>query len=48
MLTVSFDRARSFLFSNGRLLERLLFGVAFEGANPAAVGRLISAYQNPD
>ncbi len=47
-MDISFDRARSFLYSNGRLLERLLFGVAFEGADPAAVGRLISAYQNPD
>jgi hypothetical protein len=43
-----FDRARSFLHSHARLLERLLFGVAFEEAAPEAVGRLISAYQNPD
>jgi hypothetical protein len=43
-----FGRARSFLYSNGRLLERLLFAVTFEQAAPEAVGRLISAYQNPD
>lgn len=43
-----FDRARTFLYSEGRLLERLLFGVIFEGAAPEAVGRLVSAYQNPD
>jgi hypothetical protein len=43
-----FDRARTFLYTHARLLERLLFGVAFEGAAPEAVGRLIAAYQNPD
>ncbi len=43
-----FDSARTFMYSHARLLERLLFAVAFEGATPAAVGRLISAYQNPD
>jgi hypothetical protein len=43
-----FDRARSFLYSEGRLLERLLFGVIFEGTAPESIGRLISAYQNPD
>ena len=43
-----FDLARTFLYSNGRLLERLLFAVTFEAADPVVVGRLISAYQNPD
>lgn len=43
-----YDRAKNFLYSEGRLLERLLFGVIFEGASPEAVGRLILAYQNPD
>jgi hypothetical protein len=33
-----FERARSFLYTHGRLLERLLFGVTFEGADPGAVG----------
>ena len=43
-----FDRARNFIYSHARLLERLLFGVRFEEAPPEGVGRLISAYQNPD
>ena len=43
-----FDRARSFIYSHARLLERLLFAVRFEEASPESVGRLISAYQNPD
>ena len=43
-----FDRARNFIYSHARFLERLLFGVRFEGAPPEGVGRLISAYQNPD
>jgi len=41
-------RARAFLFSEARLLERLLFAVIFEGASPQAVGNLIKAYQNTD
>jgi hypothetical protein len=48
MMDDRFDRARIFLYSHGRLLERLLFGVAFEGADPQAVGRLVAATQNPD
>jgi hypothetical protein len=44
----TFDRARNFIYSHARLLERLLFGVKFEEAPPEGVGRLISAYQNPD
>jgi hypothetical protein len=48
MSAESFQRARNFLLSEGRLLERLLFGVLFEGAPPQTVGRLISACQNPD
>jgi hypothetical protein len=43
-----FDRARNFLYNHARLLERLLFEVEFEAANPEAVGQLVSAYQNPD
>ena len=43
-----FVRARDFMYTHARLLERLLFAVRFEGAPPAAVGRLITAYQNPD
>jgi len=43
-----FDRARNFIYTHARLLERLLFEVEFEAADPEAVGQLISAYQNPD
>lgn len=43
-----FKSARTFIYSEARLLERLLFAVRFEGAEPAAVGRLVSAYQNAD
>jgi hypothetical protein len=43
-----FGSARRFMHSEARLLERLLFAVKFEGAEPGTVGRLISAYQNPD
>jgi hypothetical protein len=47
-LSGPFDRARGFIYTQARLLERLLFAVRFQKADPAAVGRLISAYQNPD
>jgi hypothetical protein len=47
-MSPSFPLARQFMYTQARLLERLLFSVQFEHANPAAVGRLISAYQNPD
>lgn len=48
MLHDAFDRARRFIYSEARLLERLLFAVMFEGAEPVTVGRLVLAYQNPD
>lgn len=44
----SFHRARSFMYTEARLLERLLFAVRFEGAPSEPVGALIRAYQNPD
>lgn len=43
-----FSRARNFMYTHARLLERLLFAVKFEGAPPGAVGKLVAAYQNPD
>ena len=43
-----FGRARRFIYSEARLLDRLLFAVKFDGAEPAIVGRLVSAYQNAD
>jgi hypothetical protein len=47
-MSPSFSLARQFIHTQARLLERLLFAVQFEHADPAAVGHLISAYQNPD
>jgi hypothetical protein len=47
-MSPSLSLARQFMHTQARLLERLLFAVQFEQADPAAVGRLISAYQNPD
>lgn len=43
-----FDLAKRFIHSHARLLERLLFSIRFEEGEPASVGRLIAAYQNPD
>lgn len=43
-----FSRARNFMYTHARLLERHLFAVKFEGAPAAAVGRIVAAYQNPD
>lgn len=43
-----FGRARNFMYTHARLLERLLFAVRFEGAPPSVVGKLVAAYQNPD
>jgi hypothetical protein len=47
-MSPSFSLARQFIHTQARLLERLLFAVRFEQADPAAVGHLISAYQKPD
>jgi len=44
----SFHQARRFMYTEARLLERLLFAVRFEGAPAEPVGALIRAYQNPD
>lgn len=41
-------KARQFLFTHGRLLERRQFEVKFEGAAPESVGRVVKAYQNAD
>jgi hypothetical protein len=47
-MPLSFSLARQFMHTQARLLERLLFAVRFEQADRSSVGRLISAYQNPD
>lgn len=44
----AFECARAFIFTQARLLERLLFAVQFENADPRKVGLLVSACQNPD
>jgi hypothetical protein len=44
----AFAQARTFIFTQARLLERLLFAVQFEQAAPRTVGQLIAAYQNAD
>ena len=41
-------RAREFMLTHARLLERRLFEVEFAGADPASVGRVVRAYQNAD
>lgn len=43
-----FTAARRFLLTHGRLLERLVFSVRFDGASASPVGKLVGAYQNPD
>ncbi|QBI20023.1 hypothetical protein ER308_10935 [Egibacter rhizosphaerae] len=40
--------ARTFLYRNGRVLERRLFAALFEGADPAGVVEALRGYQNPD
>jgi len=42
------SNARSFILTNGRLLERRLFEVRFANASPAAIAQVIRAYRNPD
>lgn len=42
------ERARDFILTNARLLERRRFAVLFEGAGPAGVLGALAAYQNPD
>lgn len=44
----AFAQARTFIFTQARLLERLLFAGQFEKAEPRTVGQLVSACQNAD
>jgi len=41
-------KARTFIFTNARLLERRIYEVHFENAPPDCVGQVVRAYQNPD
>jgi len=43
-----FDDARRYLYAEGRLLERRLFGVLFEQAGADAVVDALRGYRNPD
>lgn len=45
---IDLDRARLFLWRNGRLLERLVFAHRFEGASPEHVVDALRAFQNDD
>ncbi len=47
IMPTPFSLTRQFILTHARLLERLLFAVRFEGADPAAMGHLIDSYQNP-
>lgn len=42
------ERAKSFLYKNGRLLDRKRFEYLFEGGSKQAVLDVLRAYQNPD
>jgi hypothetical protein len=43
-----FDDARRFLYAEGRLLERRIFGVLFEQAEPGGAIDAVRGYRNPD
>jgi hypothetical protein len=40
--------ARTFIYRNGRVLDRRLYGCMFEGADPAGVVDAVRAYRNKD
>ncbi|MGH9040299.1 MAG: hypothetical protein ACRDZ3_08710 [Acidimicrobiia bacterium] len=44
----NFDTGRAFLEREGRLLERRLFAVVFDGAAPGGAIDVLRGYQNPD
>src|SRR5262245_19917145 len=43
-----FDTGRAFLDREGRLIERRLTAVLFDGADPTGVVDAVRAYRNPD
>lgn len=47
-MSESLVKARNFILTHTRLLERRLFEVCFAGASAASVGQVVRAYQNPD
>ena len=48
MLSERIDKAREFVTSNARLLERRLFGFHFEHGPASGVVEVLTSYQNPD
>ena len=44
----AFAAARAFLYREGRLIERRLAGVLFDGDHPSGVVDAVRAYRNPD
>jgi hypothetical protein len=47
-VSVSFERARDFVYGSGRVLERRLFARLFEGAGRVGVVAAVLAYRNGD
>lgn len=47
-ITDTFSAGREFIYREGRLLERRLFAVEFEGAQPQGVRDALGGYRNPD
>ena len=48
MLNPDFNRARDFIYSNARLIERHLFSFQFEDGAAGMVERALSGYQHPN
>lgn len=48
MLTNMLEKAQTFLWNNGRLLERRLFSFLFDNGSREAVLAALNAYKNPD
>src|SRR5688572_22893262 len=47
-MTADLDRARGFVYANGRLLDRRRFGAMFEGHGQDGVIAAVLAHRNPD
>lgn len=47
-MPVDIEKARDFVYRNGTLFERALFGYLFDGDNPDRLGAVIRCYKNPD
>ncbi len=48
MDTTALDRARDFMLTHGRLLERRVMATLFEGADPGGALAALAGYRNPD